>query len=160
MDGDVSGILLVTIPVSDLERSVQWYRDVLRLSYVREFEVDGMVTVCGLADAEAGFGIQLRARQATAGSPDLRGMHPVVFRASDRAALDRFDAHVAALGCAPTRGEHADGVWVAVNDPDGIELRVMADVPRPNGFAGFRFAGEAPPTKYDRPQLSSGQALT
>jgi catechol 2,3-dioxygenase-like lactoylglutathione lyase family enzyme len=158
MAGDIRGILLVTIPVSSLKRSVPWYRNVLGLSYVREFEVDGTMTVCGLADLDARYGIQLRARHATAGHPDLQGMHLVVLQAADRAALDRFYAHVTSLGYAPTRGEHADGAWVAVDDPDGIELRVMADLPTSTGFAGFRFAGEAPPTQYDRPQMSFMQA--
>ena len=43
-----------------------------------------------------------------------------------------------------------DRAWVAVDDPDGIELRVMADLPTSTGFAGVRFAGKAPPTQYDR----------
>ena len=49
----VTGILLATIPVSDIAASARWYRDVLQLEYVREFRAGEAVFACGLVDLRA-----------------------------------------------------------------------------------------------------------
>lgn len=47
---DITGVVVVAIPVTDLAASAAWYRDLLDLSYVREFGDDDTVTGCALAD--------------------------------------------------------------------------------------------------------------
>jgi catechol 2,3-dioxygenase-like lactoylglutathione lyase family enzyme len=149
----VTGILLVTIPVSDIAGSARWYRDVLQLQYVREFRVGEAVFACGLVDLQAGYGVQLRSRDATPARPDLRGVHPVVLRVAGSAALDAVFARLQRDGFSPTRGEHSDGAWVEVLDPDGIVLRFMSDVPRGTTFIGYQFEDEAMVNVYDQPTI-------
>jgi catechol 2,3-dioxygenase-like lactoylglutathione lyase family enzyme len=139
----------VTVPVSDLARSAAWYRDLLGLTYVREF-VDGeRVTGCALADWSARYLIALRLRATIPGSPDLRGEHPIVLEALDGAAAERLRAHAEALGIAVTGGTHADGTWLEFLDPDGIALRVLHSASGPAGFLGVDRDGF-----YDTPRLS------
>ena len=152
-DPTVTGVLLVTIPVSDIAASARWYRDVLQLEYVREFRAGEAVFACGLVDPRAEYGIQLRLRDATPAHPDLRGVHPVVLRVAGSAALDAVFDRLRREGFSPTRGEHSDGAWVEVLDPDGIVLRFMSDVPRGTTFIGYQFEGEALVTMYDQPKI-------
>jgi hypothetical protein len=53
-------------------------------------------------------------------------------------------------GFSPTRGEHADGAWVEVLDPDAIALRFMSDVPQGTTLIGYQFEGEAMVNTYDQ----------
>jgi catechol 2,3-dioxygenase-like lactoylglutathione lyase family enzyme len=109
--------------VTDLMKSVTWYRDLLGLTYLREFENADTVTGCSLADPEAGYLLSFRLRSATAGQPDARGEHPLIFGVHDVETLDRVYAHAEALGYRPTRGAHTDAQWVEVIDPDGMSTR-------------------------------------
>jgi catechol 2,3-dioxygenase-like lactoylglutathione lyase family enzyme len=75
--GDLLGILVVSLPVTDLARSAAWYRDLLGLDYVREFGDGERVTGCALADFAAHYMIALRLRSTTQRRADLRGEHPI-----------------------------------------------------------------------------------
>lgn len=149
---ELLGIVQVTIPVSDLARSAAWYRDVLDLTYVREFSNDGEVTGCALADWRARYLIALRQRADTAGEADLRGEHPVVLEATDATSADRLRDRAAARGIGSTSGTHADGSWIEFVDPDGIAVRVVHSAGGPQTFLGVQF-GEESATFYDTPRL-------
>jgi catechol 2,3-dioxygenase-like lactoylglutathione lyase family enzyme len=153
-DSTVTGILLATIPVSDIEASARWYRDVLQLEYVREFRAGEAVFGCGLVDSQAQYGIQLRLRDATPAQPDLRGVHPIVLRVAGSAKLGAVFDRLQRDGFSPTRGEHSDGAWVEVLDPDGIVLRFMSDVPEGTTFIGYQFEGDAMVSTYDQPTIT------
>ena len=145
----LAGIVQVTVPVSDLARSAAWYRDLLGLTYVREFGDGERVTGCALADWSARYLIALRLRAAIPGSPDLRGEHPIVLEAIDETAAERLRAHAEALGIPATGGTHADGTWLEFLDPDGIALRVVHSAGGPAGFLGVDRDGF-----YDTPRLA------
>ncbi len=146
------GIVQVTIPVSDLARSAAWYRDLLDLSYDREFSDDDGVTGCALADWQARYLIGLRRRSDTAGAPDLRGEHPVVLEAADADSANRVRDRATARGIASTSGTHADGSWIEFVDPDGIAVRIVHSAHGPHTFMGVQFAGDSV-TFYDAPRL-------
>jgi catechol 2,3-dioxygenase-like lactoylglutathione lyase family enzyme len=154
---DLTGVLAVSVPVSDLARSAAWYRDLLDLAYVREFADGERVTGCGLADWSARYMIALRLRSTIAGVPDLRGEHPIILEAADAAAAERVRARARALGIPATSGTHADGTWIEFLDPDGIALRVVHSAAGPQGFLGVRRTGdgwdfyETPRLSLDRP---------
>jgi hypothetical protein len=121
---------------------------VLDLRYVREFRSGETIFACGLVDPGARYGIQLRRRDFTPGRPDLRGIHPVVLSVTDRTALDEIHDRLQEGGWAPTRGEHPDGAWVEIVDPDGISLRFMDEIRRGVDFIGYQFDGEVVVTTY------------
>lgn len=149
MNTDITGIVAASLPVSDLARSAAFYRDLLGLTYAREFvDEHGGVTGCALADFAAGYMIALRRRDTVEGRADLRGEHPVIVAVPDRAALQRLHDRFAAEGFAPTAGEHADAAWVEVVDPDGIATRFA--VPH----IARHFVGVRPDGFYETPRLA------
>jgi catechol 2,3-dioxygenase-like lactoylglutathione lyase family enzyme len=150
---DLLGILVVSLPVTDLARSAAWYRDLLELDYVREFGDDTGVTGCALADFTAHYMIALRLRSTTQGRADLRGEHPIILEARDAAAAERVRGRATALGIPHTSGTHADGTWTEFVDPDGICLRLVHDATGPLRFLGVRFT-DSGPAFYDEPRLS------
>jgi len=150
--GDLLGIVQATIAVTDLARSAAWYRDVLDLTYVREFGDSAGVTGCALADWRARFLIALRLRSTTAGGGDLRGEHPVVIEAADPASAERIRTRAAARGIGSTSGTHADGSWIQFVDPDGIDLRIVHSAAGPRDFLGVRFT-DTGVAFYDSPRL-------
>ena len=50
---NITGIVQVSLAVSDLTRSAAFYRDALGLTYAREFGDAHRVTGCALADFDA-----------------------------------------------------------------------------------------------------------
>ena len=149
---DISRVLVVAIPVTDLAVSAAWYRDLLDLDYVREFGDEHQVTGCALADFTARYMIALRRRDTTPGQADLRAEHPIIVEAADAAAAERVRARAAARGVTSTSGEHADGTWIEFLDPDGIAIRIVHDAHGPQAFLGVTWT-EAGVVSYDRPRL-------
>lgn len=147
----VTGIAAVSLPVSDLARSAAFYRDLLGLSYAREFTDGSMVTGCALADFAAGYMISLRRRDTTEGHADLRGEHPIIVAVPDLRTLDAIRRRLAADGFAPVAGSHADAAWVEVLDPDGIAVRLAVPTAKPHFF------GVTPDGFYDEPRLTLPQ---
>jgi catechol 2,3-dioxygenase-like lactoylglutathione lyase family enzyme len=149
---ELLGVVQVTIPVTDLVRSAAWYRDLLDLTYVREFTSD-QVTGCALADWEARYFIALRLRSTTAGDADLRGEHPVILEATDAAAAQRLRDRAHARGINSTSGTHMDGTWIEFVDPDGIAVRIVHSATGPTTFMGVDFTAEGAAAFYDTPRL-------
>ncbi|MDT3443898.1 VOC family protein [Pseudofrankia sp. BMG5.37] len=150
--GDITGVLVAMLPVSDLAVSVAWYRDLLGMHYRREFSRDGVVTGCALG-SDAGFAISFRLRSTTAGTADLRGEHPIILNVPDPDALARIRAHAERLGYNPVAGEHADGTWVEVIDPDGISTRFIHGTGDWSRFTGVAFHPGGEATFYPSPRL-------
>jgi catechol 2,3-dioxygenase-like lactoylglutathione lyase family enzyme len=150
---DVTGIVVVSIPVTNLAVSAAWYRNLLDLEMVREFGDEDTVTGCALADFAAHYMIALRRRDATAAHADLRGEHPIIVEAVDAEAAERVRARAAALGVASTSGQHADGAWIEFVDPDGIALRVLHSANGPQDFIGVISTADAGFSFYDTPRL-------
>ena len=151
---ELLGVVQVTIPVTDLARSAAWYRDLLELTYVREFTSDHGVTGCALADWEARYFIVLRLRSTTAGDADLRGEHPVILEATDAAAAQRLRDRARARGINSTSGTHMDGTWIEFVDPDGIAVRIVHSTTGPTTFMGVDFTAEGAAAFYDTPRLT------
>lgn len=150
---ELLGVVQVTIPVTDLARSAAWYRDLLDLTYVREFTSDDAVTGCALADWEARYLIALRLRSTTAGDADLRGEHPVILEANDAAGAQRLRDRARARGINSTSGTHMDGTWIEFVDPDGIAVRIIHSASGPTTFMGVDFTAEGAAAFYDTPRL-------
>src|SRR5688500_12719241 len=88
--GIVGGIRIrhVKIPVTDLARSVGWYRDLLELALAAEFCEEGSLRGAQLMHP-SGFGIALREREYCSSTPDLTGFDVVAFELDSVAELER-----------------------------------------------------------------------
>ncbi|GAB3757968.1 VOC family protein [Microlunatus parietis] len=130
----------VKLPVTDLARSVAWYRSLLELDLVAEFAEDGELRGVQLVDPDGAFGIALRERAHSASRPDLTGFDPFALEAESLAALHALAARCDGLGVAHG-GVQDRGEWGAnldVTDPDGTVLRFLAgNVLEPGTFHGF-----------------------
>ncbi len=134
MAGGVDHLDLV---VSDLERSLAFYQELLRpLGYTRLSEIEGergeRVLYVG---REGGMGsVSLRERQSHARDTpydryDL-GIHHLAFRAESREDVDERAAWLKAQGVeiesGPKEYEYTDGYYaVFFLDPDGLKLEIL-----------------------------------
>jgi catechol 2,3-dioxygenase-like lactoylglutathione lyase family enzyme len=146
----------VKIPVSDLRRSVAWYRKALDLDLAGEFVEQGVLRGAVLADRQSGFVVAPRDRAACVTPLDLAGFDVVAFEVESRQALldvvVRWDElgvdHTDVLDAGPL------GLGVDALDPDGTHLRFLCDNPFGRGdFIGVAFDGAGEPSIYDRPRL-------
>jgi catechol 2,3-dioxygenase-like lactoylglutathione lyase family enzyme len=147
-------VLVAMLPVTDIAASARFYTQLLGLTVLREFVHDGRVTGCSLGHPRAGFALSLRLRASLDAPADLRGEHPIIWRVSDTAALERYRAHADALGLDPTSRRHDDADLVAVVDPDGID--VLVGIPsRPwDHFQGYEFAADGYRRSHERSLLN------
>jgi catechol 2,3-dioxygenase-like lactoylglutathione lyase family enzyme len=128
-ESELSGVHHVTIPVTDLDLSIQWYEACLAAQRIPRFDhhgPDGKVFAAILRLPGPQSLVQLRADPDTARS--LAGFTPVTFAVADRAALEgwlaRLDAHGIAHSAVTSRriGDSAD-----IESPDGLVLRLYTD---------------------------------
>lgn len=126
----LDGLHHVSLTVSDLERSVAWYRRVLGLSQLGENDHDGGRTVV-LADHGPGFVLLLqqhKAHEGTGYSEYRPGLDHLSFRVADVGELEAWAEHLDGLGV-----EHRDilqekwGAVLVFRDPDRIQLEVFCD---------------------------------
>ncbi|MFF1818200.1 antibiotic biosynthesis monooxygenase [Kribbella sp. NPDC058245] len=124
-----AGIHHLQIPVSDLDRSIDWYGKVLgarRRGNVDHKPSDAPLFAVGLEVPGLGVGFELRLNPTAAAG--LAGCGPLAIAVEDPADLDAWVEHLDALGV-----EHSPvliGIigWVlVVPDPDGIKLRIYTN---------------------------------
>jgi catechol 2,3-dioxygenase-like lactoylglutathione lyase family enzyme len=127
---DLSGVHHVKLPVTDLERSRDWYTSVLGLTVDIEFTEDGVVRGLALSDAARSVHLALRhdpARAAAVAGFDLLALAvPTPDAVQDW--LRRLDQLGQPHGGVVT-GHRGGSVLVGLRDPDGIEIRLYADRP-------------------------------
>jgi len=150
-------VLHVKLPVSDLQRSVDWYAALMDLHLTREFIEHDELRGAALRSTEGGFSFALRLREHCEGQPNLNGFDVVALHMVDREAIVRMHERCRKLRvtCSPVqdRGEHE--AIVDVTDPDGTVLRfywVDESVDRER-FVGMIFDGAGPPRVTSEPRL-------
>ncbi|GAA1912860.1 hypothetical protein GCM10009837_41900 [Streptomyces durmitorensis] len=145
------GIHHVKLPVTDLERSAQWYVTVLgarRLTELDHRRPDGTLFAVILDVPGLGTRLELRLDPATATA--LRGYDFLTLAVDDRAALDEWIAHLDTLDIPHSPPVVALVGWLlVVPDPDGQRLRLYTNTP--HGLDAAR-------VEYDSPWLSTGPA--
>jgi catechol 2,3-dioxygenase-like lactoylglutathione lyase family enzyme len=117
----------VTIGVSDIERSMQFYdRALLPLGVARLYAED---------ERFAGYGIKPKAFFWIGTRPSSRSGAHIAFTANDRATVDRFyEAAIAAGGKdnggpGPRPHYHANYYGAFVLDPDGHNIEAVCHLP-------------------------------
>jgi methylmalonyl-CoA/ethylmalonyl-CoA epimerase len=114
------------VPVTDVERATAFYRDVLGLPFLFAFPGNAFF------DAD---GVRLYLAAPT--EPGFNGPITMYFRVSDvSAAVERLEARGAAFFSRPhiTHRDPSYDLWMAfAHDPDGNNIGLMAEMPKPAG---------------------------
>ncbi|MCM4083786.1 VOC family protein [Paractinoplanes hotanensis] len=124
---DLSGIHHVKLPVSDLNRSRDWYTSVLGLRVEIEFIEEGALQGLALADEEGRLRLALRLDPARAQA--LSGFDLVALEVSQREDVKAWRERLDDLGQPHgglLTGHNGGSVLVGLHDPDGIEIRLYA----------------------------------
>lgn len=119
----LNGVHHLKLPVTDLERSIEWYRSRLGYQVVLVFRDNGQCSGVSMSHPRGGptFGLVQSPDKARAGA----GFDYFSIAVADRAGLVELAEHLTALG------EHHAGVhfatlgWILpmLHDPDGHEIR-------------------------------------
>ncbi|WP_019057825.1 VOC family protein [Streptomyces prunicolor] len=124
---ELAGIHHVKMPVTDLDRSRDWYGRVLGFKVTYEFQdADGVVRgvageVPGLGDSMVCLRVNSQAAQG------CQGFDPVSFAVPDRADIEAWAAHLDTLGIPHSPVIEASIGWLLVfNDPDGLDLHLYS----------------------------------
>lgn len=122
----------VRLQVADLERSVDWYRNVLGLNLLSRDGADASLA----ADGHSSPLIELHQKRGVRPMPrrGLLGLYHYALLLPDRASLGRFISHLAELGLHAGMSDHFVSEAVYIDDPDGLGIEIYADRPR----AGWR----------------------
>jgi catechol 2,3-dioxygenase-like lactoylglutathione lyase family enzyme len=151
-------VLHVKIPVTDLERSVSWYCQLLDLNLSAEFVEQGILRGAALKSREGGFSFALRERAVCAGQPNLAGFDPFALHMATRESLIELAAKCDQLGIDHTSIQDRGGneAVVGVPDPDGTVLRFywVGGGGEGDHFMGIEFDAAGQMTFYDRPRLT------
>lgn len=106
--------------VSDLERSIRFYREALGLEQSRRVEAEGF-TIAYLRDGVSGFELELTALRGHPQKYDLgEGEFHLAFRTDDFKAAHELHK---AMGCVCFENE-AMGIYF-IEDPDGYWLEIL-----------------------------------
>jgi len=116
----------VRLMVSDLDRSIAFYEDILGLNASREGRTAALSAADGrvLVRLETQPGI----RPSTPGS--ALGLYHFALLLPSREALGRFLEHLARRGLRPGMADHLVSEALYLSDPDGLGIEVYADRPR------------------------------
>jgi catechol 2,3-dioxygenase-like lactoylglutathione lyase family enzyme len=125
---EITGISHAALTVTDLDRAMQWYTDVLGWAKIFDGEGDGQRFAFGFIGS--GVGLALRQHLTSKGgpfSPDATGLDHLAFAVGSRADLEawekKFDEH--GVPYTPTTDEEYGHV-LNFKDPDNIALEVFA----------------------------------
>jgi catechol 2,3-dioxygenase len=118
----------VRLQVSDLERSLAYYRDVLGFRALEQ-SADRAVLA---AEGDERPVVELVERPGATAVPRRGriGLYHFAILLPDRAALGRFLAHLAQLGARAGMSDHFVSEAIYLQDPDNLGIEVYADRPR------------------------------
>ena len=128
---EILGIAHVELSVTDLDRSVRWYVDLLGARDVfRARNDEGGFSACAIFEPRSKLVLaftQHDAREDDRFTPRRPGLDHLSFRVADRAALEAWQARLEALDI-PHDGIKDEGYQEALTfrDPDGIALELQA----------------------------------
>ncbi|MEV6278014.1 VOC family protein [Nocardia sp. NPDC051832] len=151
----LSRIRHIKLPVTDLARSVAWYRDLLDLQLAAEFKEQGVLRGAQLMHP-SGFGIALREREFCANKPDLAGFDVFALEVDSVTDLHELATRAKELGAehSEVTDRGAYGAFLDIIDPDGTVIRFLANNPiQPGRFVGVDSGPDGDFTLYDTPAL-------
>jgi catechol 2,3-dioxygenase-like lactoylglutathione lyase family enzyme len=119
----LDGVHHLKLPVTDLDRSVAWYRD--RLGYEVEIEFVEGGELAGVAMRHPNGGPRLALRRDPARAAAAAGFDYFSIAVPDKARMDALADRLTALGEQHAGVHFATIGWIlpALRDPDGHEVR-------------------------------------
>src|SRR5882757_88010 len=125
---ELAGIFSVKLPVTDLQRSLQWYQQVFDVRPIIEFPDDTDGVVRGIACEVPGLGdTGLALREDPDHARGISGFAPVNFAVRDKAAIEAWAGRLDRLGIEHSPTIDATVGWLLVfYDPDGLELHLYS----------------------------------
>ena len=125
---DATHVGRVRLQVSDLERSLAYYRDVLGFTPLKQ-SADRAVLGAGGDERPL---IELVERPGATAVPrrGRLGLYHFAILLPDRAALGRFLSHLAHIGARAGMSDHFVSEALYLQDPDNLGIEVYADRPR------------------------------
>ena len=118
----------VTLHVSDVQRSVEYYSNVLGMTLLDREDNLARLGIAGTGQPLA----VLREKPGIAPAPRAGrfGLFHFAVLLPDRRSLGRFAAHLLSSGVRPGMADHAVSEALYLTDPDGLGIEVYADRPR------------------------------
>ena len=128
---DISGIHHVSVTVTDIERSVPWYTELLGLTKLMEEshpDGTGYAVVLGKPDWSMCVGLHTHpTNERERFSESRTGLDHIGFMVSARAELDAWESKLTELGVEHSPVNDQGGYAVLVfRDPDNIQLEFMS----------------------------------
>lgn len=128
---DVSGIHHVSVTVTDIERSVPWYSELLGLTKLMEEshpDGTGYAVVLGKPDWSMCIGLHTHpTNERERFSESRTGLDHIGFMVSGRAELDAWESKLTEVGVEHSPVNDQGGYAVLVfRDPDNIQLEFMS----------------------------------
>ena len=127
----VQGVGLVSLSVSDLHRSLEFYRDVLKLPLLQNpingTKFEGEEAMCLIG--QTALVLQCHANhEGGAFDPRRTGLDHLAFHVSSREVLEEWEALLDESACSHSGiVEVEDWGWmIEFRDPDGIQLELFA----------------------------------
>jgi len=117
----------VRLQVSDLERSMAYYREVIGL---RVLEAGPASAALGVQASSRLVELEARPGTRSVGPGAVLGLYHFAILLPDRASLGRFVRHLAARQVQFASADHLVSEAVYLWDPDGLGIEVYADRPR------------------------------
>ncbi|MPZ85506.1 MAG: VOC family protein [Actinophytocola sp.] len=120
----LQGFHHVKLPVTDVERTRDWYARVLSFTVELEFVEDGVLMGVAMRDASGTVPLAFRCDPDRAKA--MAGFDPIAIGVPSVPDLEEWRAHLTSLGEAHggiVTG-HVGSVLVGLHDPDGIEVRL------------------------------------
>lgn len=154
----ITKIRQVKLPVTDLEKSVAWYRELLDLQPAFEFFENGAVRGVVLLEPDADLHIALRERLYCASRPHLNDFDAFALRVDSLDSFTKLIERADRLGASHSeihdRGPY--GAALDISDPDGTVIRFLYEPDDyPTGFTGLEFGPDGTPSTYREPRLGN-----
>ena len=123
----ISTIHHLSLTVTDIERSVPWYSEVLGLTKLMEEQHpndSGYAVVLGIPDWALCVGLHVHPTNATEPFAEARtGLDHAAFLVPSKAELEAWEARLTELGVEHSPVKDGDGYSLVVfRDPDNIQL--------------------------------------
>jgi catechol 2,3-dioxygenase-like lactoylglutathione lyase family enzyme len=122
----VAGLHHLKLPVSDLDTSLDWYRQVFGARHLPRFDhIDDNGARYAVIVAIPGLSAPLELRWAPGAADAMRGIDPIMLAVESSEALEAWAHHLDSLGV-----QHSSvikggaGHLLVVADPDGIYIRI------------------------------------